>query len=99
VPARKFGPYFDGLGNPVASADQARFCVNVRVSPLFTNAMGRTGNGVVRTEIRVYWLRDGATPLGPFCAEEPAVLAALGNRPDLYQIVYQTAGVRQHSQI
>lgn len=106
VANRQFGGRFDALGNALTDTapDQAltRFCTHVRMSWLFPNTMGMAGNGVLRAEVRVYWLRDGATlPAGStFCGEtDDAQIAAVGLRPDLYQFVYVTTAVRQHSSI
>jgi prepilin-type N-terminal cleavage/methylation domain-containing protein len=100
---RKFGSRFDALGNPLtdAAADQAltRFCTNVRLTPLPLDTMGMAGNGVLRAEIRIYWLRDGASPTVPFCTETGAQITLLGLQPDIYQFVYLTTAVRQHSTI
>ena len=90
-----------GLGNPLSDANVAgaRFCTNVRVAPLFSDNLGRVGNSVYRVEVRVYWLREGSAPINgsTFCNEGNDVLAALGQRPDVYQMIYQTSAVRQHS--
>jgi hypothetical protein len=53
-----FGPAFDALGSPVSAANQARdarFCVDLRLSPLTTI---NTGGGLMRAEVRVFWIRD-----------------------------------------
>lgn len=103
---RKFGAAFDALGNPLTDADDdrplVRFCTNVRLSPLFPNGAGLTGNATLRAEIRVFWIRDGATvtPGGaPFCRESVEQTRTLGLSPDVYRFVYQTVGVRQHARI
>jgi prepilin-type N-terminal cleavage/methylation domain-containing protein len=102
---RKFGSGFDGLGNPLSdsAADKAqvRFCSNVRVSWLFPTTMGRAGNGVLRAEIRVFWLRDGVKTLNgsQFCSEDDGVLSLMAQNPEIYQFVYQTVALRQHSQL
>lgn len=103
VGTRKFGAGFDAQGNALSdtTADKklTRFCTNVRLSWLFPNTMSMAGNGVLRAEIRVYWLREGASPIATFCNEDPSQTSALGLRPDLYQFVYVTTAVRQHSSI
>jgi prepilin-type N-terminal cleavage/methylation domain-containing protein len=103
IPARNFGAAFDALGNPLSdtTADlaKARFCTHVRTDWLFPNT-GRVGNAVVRAEIRVFWLRDGSSPLnnGAFCASAQTQSDAtqIGQRTDLYHFVYETVAVRQH---
>jgi len=63
-----FGPGFDALGNPVntaVSTANVQFCVHLRLSWLYQPvATASPGNGMIRTEVRVFWLRDGqATPV------------------------------------
>lgn len=98
---RKFGSAFDGFGTALTPAEVgqglARFCSNVRVKWLFPANMGRTNNGVMRAEIRVYWVREG-TDASKFCTEDDSSLAKLGASPDLYQFVYETVALRDHSQ-
>jgi prepilin-type N-terminal cleavage/methylation domain-containing protein len=103
---RRFGAAFDGLGNPLADTDtqlsQARFCAHVRTSWMYRDT-GATGNGMLRAELRVFWQKDGEAALDStktLCATQTSVQAnAIGLRPDLYHFIYQTVGVRQHSQI
>ncbi|HEY2408075.1 MAG TPA: prepilin-type N-terminal cleavage/methylation domain-containing protein [Polyangiaceae bacterium] len=52
----QFGSYFDALGNPQQLATGAAFCTNIRLSWLYQETQG---NGLIRAEVRVYWLRDG----------------------------------------
>lgn len=56
--ATGFGAAFDALGNPLplAAQDQARFCVDLRVSSLQNTAGGA---GIARIEVRVVWPREG----------------------------------------
>ena len=103
IAAREFGAAFDALGNPVSDANlaQARFCTHVRMAPLFPDT---SGNGVLRAEIRVFWLRDGEVPLdstASMCAasQTPLQAQAIGLATERYRFVYQTVGIRQHSQI
>jgi prepilin-type N-terminal cleavage/methylation domain-containing protein len=59
-----FGPAFDALGNPinttVAGLGNVAFCSNLRLSYLYP-PNPTTGNGLIRAEVRVFWLRDGQT--------------------------------------
>jgi len=103
---RNFGAAFDSLGNPLQDSDadlkKARFCSHVRMSWLFPNGMDRAGNAVLRAEIRVFWLREGSSPLnnGAFCGapatQTPDVVAQIGQSTDRYHFVYETVAVRQH---
>lgn len=102
--ARGFSGAFDALGNPLKDEDagSARFCAHVRQSWLYPNTMAVSGNGMLRAEIRVFWLRDGAAPLekDALCGKHTEVQAkAIGDATDQYHFVYQTVGVRQHPQI
>jgi len=106
IPARSFGGAFDALGNPLADADvaQARFCTHVRMAWLYPSTMDVGGNGMLRAEIRVFWLRDGAVPLDSdktMCSEAQTSTqaVAIGLATERYRFVYQTVGIRQHSQI
>lgn len=103
---RTFGAAFDALGNPLADADvgRARFCTHVRMAWLYPSTMGRGGNGMLRAEIRVFWLHESAGPLDSattMCAaaQTPAQALAIGLATERYRFVYQTVGVREHSQI
>lgn len=102
VASRNFGASFDALGNPLKDTDDptlARFCTNVRLTPLPLDSMGMAGNGVLRAEIRIFWVRDGASPKWAFCTEDTAQTAQLGMQPEVYQFVYVTTAIRQHSTI
>jgi len=106
ISAREFGAAFDALGNPLSDANlsQARFCTHVRMAWLYPNTMGVGGNGMLRAEIRVFWLRDGGVPLDStttMCSatQTPVQATAIGLATERYRFVYQTVGIRQHSQI
>lgn len=109
VAGRTFGAAFDSLGNPltdsVADQARARFCTHVRMSWLYpNNGTVMSGNAMLRAEVRVFWLREGSAPLDSttsMCAvaQTQAQTAAIGLATDRYHFVYQTVGVRQHSQI
>ncbi len=99
VATRAFGPGFNALGNPVDGTDQAVFCAHVRLNWLNRDNQGNVGNGLIRAEVRVFWLREGV--LGgisdePLCSavDDPA---QVGQRPDLYHFVYNASAVRQEA--
>ncbi len=103
-----FGPAFDALGNPVADADRdpnARFCVDLRLSPLTSI---NTGGGLMRAEVRVIWLRDRAilggtaVPAAHACsvAADTVAPAPTNTQPEsdesrLFHFVYMSTAVRQ----
>jgi prepilin-type N-terminal cleavage/methylation domain-containing protein len=106
IAGRQFGGAFDALGNPLQDnqLSRAAFCSHVRMAWLFPTTMGTAGNGMLRAEIRVFWLKDGEVPLdstASICsASQTATQArAIGLATERYRFVYQTVGVRQHSQI
>lgn len=106
IATRSFGGAFDALGNPLEDKDvaQARFCTHVRMAWLYPPAMDVGGNGMLRAEIRVFWLKDGEVPLDSdttMCSESQttAQAVAIGLATERYRFVYQTVGIRQHSQI
>jgi prepilin-type N-terminal cleavage/methylation domain-containing protein len=94
--AMGFGPGFDALGNWVAEAniEQAVYCTHLRLTWLFPEASNVTGNGLIRAEVRVFWLREGGNPTG-FCAQGSDV-AAVGAAAGTHQFVYQTGAIRQN---
>jgi prepilin-type N-terminal cleavage/methylation domain-containing protein len=98
VGALDFGPGFDALGNvvPDERLQQAHFCTHIRLTRLFPE---NTGNGLLRAEVRVFWLREGqggGVDLRPICSTgtDPA---AVGAAIDRYHFVYQTSAIKQHT--
>jgi prepilin-type N-terminal cleavage/methylation domain-containing protein len=112
VPGR-VGGAFDALGAPLADADaeQAAFCTHVRLSWLYqSNTV--SGNDLLRAEVRVFWRRDGhganIDGIGNawlktkgLCSktQDPELVTAIGQDTGTFHFLYQTVGVRQHSQI
>jgi prepilin-type N-terminal cleavage/methylation domain-containing protein len=106
IASRRFGGAFDALGNPLAdnNVGEARFCSHLRMAWLYPTTMGAGGNGMLRAEIRVFWLRDDEAALdsnASMCgtAQTAVQAQAIGLATDRYRFVYQAVGVRQHSQI
>jgi type II secretory pathway pseudopilin PulG len=94
----QFGAAFDALGNPVAPADagRTRFCVHIRLASLFPADIPVAGNGMVRTEVRVFWRRPGVDNTEAFCSN--LVLAdSIGQNVQAYHFVYKAAAVRQNA--
>jgi prepilin-type N-terminal cleavage/methylation domain-containing protein len=99
---RPFGPGFDALGNPVTDPNQlatAHFCTHLRLSWLRPEGQG---NALIRTEVRVFWAREGqlltdqAIAIGTsgICADiAPDVVAAALNQ---FHFVYMTSAVKQN---
>ena len=95
---RGFGPAFDALGNvvPETELQQAQYCTHVRFNWLYPDT---AGNGLLRAEVRVFWLREGMG--GPasgnsVCDQNgnPAAIEAAGDR---YHFVYQTSAIKQNT--
>lgn len=96
--ALAFGPAFDALGNPVETANQdpeARFCVDLRFSPLTTN---NVGGGLVRVEVRVIWLRLDTVLTGTLTAPSHACSVndvTVQSAAQLFHFVMMSGAVRQ----
>lgn len=99
-PTQLFGPAFDALGNPVTDANQtanAKYCVDLRFSPLNTTGAGA---GLIRVEARVIWLRDqeilsgSMLPSAQPCDVATASVATAANSR-LFHFVYLSGAVRQ----
>ena len=109
----RLGAAFDELGAPLDDdqAPNAAFCTHIRATWLYNNT-GISGNGLIRAEIRVFWRRDGhgmdvdgigntALKSQEFCElpQNPAAAAVIGQDTSTFRFLYQTIGLRQHSQI
>lgn len=91
-----FGPSFDALGQPVASGGE--FCAQIRLAWLYRdqNGGGIRGNGVIRTEVRVFWPRGGQTRVTADCTStSTATVAAVGAATEVYHFVVHAGAVRQ----
>ncbi len=96
VGGRAFGPQFDALGNPVQAGGE--FCVHLRLTFLYFNALdltptlGAPGNATVRTEVRVFWPREGMARVANDCTGAPSAVTDAAER---YYFVTETGAVRQ----
>ncbi len=109
---RQFGPGFDIQGKPVdtsvaARVQQVRFCTHIRLSWLHRdtgetvgNQRTTSGNGLIRTEVRVFWVRDGQTGHvgGDVCGGNTTT-AVIGADTTRYHFVYQVSAVRQNTAV
>jgi len=95
--ARNFGPTFNvfGASDPAATD----YCVHIRLTWLYPdeNGGGRAGTGSIRTDVRVFWLRDnGARVTGDCTSAAAATVTDVGNDTnDSYFFIYQTGAVAQ----
>jgi type IV pilus assembly protein PilV len=99
--ARDFGASFDAQGRPAdpTGPTPVRFCTHLRLSWLFNpSATTMVGNGLIRAEVRVYWLREGQSGLDnrPVCGTGE-VAANIGEAIDRYHFVYNVSAIRQNS--
>lgn len=98
--ARAFGRAFDALGAPIPDdqASSASFCTQIRLTNLYSAAGGDgrlSGNGLIRAEVRVFWLRDGGTPVTDACTQSDT--AAEVATSTSYHRVYKVTAMRQHA--
>jgi type II secretory pathway pseudopilin PulG len=99
--AHDFGPAFDALGNVTNNPAQAVFCTHIRLSLMYSDTQPVAGNGLIRTEVRVFWLREGRAHIDaqPFCGGAGNIAPAVGESFDTYHFVYKTSAVRQNTAI
>ncbi len=92
--ALRFGAMFDALGNVTNNATEAQFCTHLRLTRLYSET---NGNGLIRTEVRVFWQRGGEAHVtdSPFCTENDEGAAEIGRAVENYHFVYNTSAVRQ----
>lgn len=101
--ARNFGPAFDALGNPVATADiadDAHFCSHLRLTWMHGQETVKQGAGLIRAQVRVFWRRTGTfdlqnAPPAHVCAVTPNQFDQ-DDAMQLFNVVYVTTAVRQH---
>jgi type IV pilus assembly protein PilV len=90
---RNFGPTFNVFGKPDAAATD--YCVHIRLTWLSQDQAGGTAS--IRTEVRVFWPRDGATRVAGDCTSvSTTTVNAVGtDANDSYFFVYQAGAVAQ----
>jgi prepilin-type N-terminal cleavage/methylation domain-containing protein len=92
----QFGPAFDAMGNAVnpATSTQIAFCSHLRLSWLIQP--GPDGNGLIRAEVRVFWVRDGQGFAQAMCSV--GQIAAVGAAPQTFHFVQKISAIRENSQ-
>lgn len=105
IAARNFGPAFDVQGNPINigtdTTTPVKFCTHLRLSWLYqpdaaTSTM--VGNGLMRAEVRVFWLRDGqAWPNNRSMCDVSQNANAIGADVSRYHFVYNVSAVRENT--
>ena len=90
-----FGAAFDALGNPVdpTSTTGVAFCSHLRLSWLYQPTI--TGNGLIRAEVRVFWLRDGQQFTQDMCSS--AQVVKVGEAPQTFHFVQKITGIRENA--
>ncbi|HEX2672770.1 MAG TPA: type II secretion system protein [Polyangiaceae bacterium] len=92
-----FGPAFDALGNPLNPATAANgsvaFCSHLRLSWLYQPTV--SGNGLIRAEVRVFWLRDGQGFAQNMCSAAQA--ANVGAAPQTFHFVQKITAIRENT--
>ncbi|HET9954707.1 MAG TPA: prepilin-type N-terminal cleavage/methylation domain-containing protein [Polyangiaceae bacterium] len=98
---RQFGPGFTAQGRPVdpaTSPNDVRFCTHIRLSWLYPQNGVITGNGLLRAEVRVFWLREGGSALGNVSICDPSVNPnAVGAETRRYHQIYEVTAVRENT--
>jgi prepilin-type N-terminal cleavage/methylation domain-containing protein len=97
--ALNFGPAFDALGNPINPIDLSGevFCSHLRLSWLYPETAG-SGNGLIRVEVRVFWLRDGqSNPVANTNPCDPGTAPAVVNgATSTFHFVQKISSVREN---
>lgn len=94
--AGTFGGTFGPLGEFTAEPDEAYFCVDIRLTTMSSTPSNPiSGNGLMRSEVRVFWPRDGREPAGGnYCAADTGAEIGAGSDEN-FHFVYDVAAVRQ----
>jgi len=94
-PTLAFGPAFDALGDPIAPASNTpvAFCSHLRLSWLYQPTA--TGNGLIRAEVRVFWLKDGQSFAQNLCTT--GQIANVGAATDAFHFVQKITAIRENS--
>lgn len=98
--ARDFGASFDALGRPAdpEGTTAIPFCAHLRLSWLYQPLGTMAGNGLIRAEVRVFWLREGQSGLaGRAVCASAEVPEDIGQAIDRYHLVYNVSAIRQNS--
>ena len=97
------GPAFTQLGFDTDDMAQAVFCTHIRLNWLYPddaqNNLSVEGNGLIRTEVRVFWLREGGggpVTTGGVC-DANADPDVIGDSINDYHFVYMTSTVKQNT--
>ncbi len=90
-----FGPSFDAFGDPVGPLGTApvAFCSHLRLSWLYQPSS--TGNGLIRAEVRVFWLKDGQSFAQNMCTT--GQIANVGAATQTFHFVQKITAIRENN--
>ena len=98
---RRFGPAFDTRGtsvNATTAGNQVRYCTHIRLSWLYQPIGAVTGGGLMRAEVRVFWLRDGQPQFGNvgICSTQSNP-TSVGTDVARYHFIYNVSAIRENT--
>ena len=101
--SRKMGAGFDALCTAVVTqqyAADAQFCSDLRLTWLGSQSGTKSGAGLIRAEVRVYWLREGMTGLSDsiptsVCALTSQEMDDPANQ-QLFHMIHLSTALREH---
>jgi len=96
-PVYSFGPAFDALGNSVdpatAPAGSVAFCSHLRLSWLYQPTV--SGNGLIRAEVRVFWVRDRQGFSQDMCSA--GQITKVGGSTQVFHFVQKITAIRENT--
>jgi type IV pilus assembly protein PilV len=94
-----FGASFDPIGNFTTEAADIFFCAHIRITNMQAG-VALPGNGMFRTEVRVFWPRSGrALTIPNYCAAGTDANGFTVNDTDEYHFVHMVSAVRQSTAV
>lgn len=91
-----FGATFDALGNFTTDPAEVFFCTHVRLTRIHAGTVELPGNGMFRTEVRVFWPRAGRRLSNPnYCAQSTDANSFTVSDTEDFHFVHMVSAVRQ----
>lgn len=95
---RAFGAGFNSLGQPIDDTQigEQHFCTHIRLSPLYP---ATAGNGLIRAEVRVFWLRQGmgGTVNGQDLCNQGTAAVLIEGAGEKYHFVHLSTAIKQNT--
>lgn len=94
------GPAFDQYGTDVSNTEEpAKYCTHVRLQWIYGPPSVHPPPNLIRAEVRVFWLRDGAAlPEGMSGICDPAADPDdIGTATETFHFVYATSAIKQNA--